>query len=262
MSGTSNSHALNVEGLWWRYPSFSDQPNSWTLRDMTLQVEQGECFGITGPSGAGKTTLCRLLMGILPFNARLNAEQLPHHFRGSVKALSEAVTSTTASTSRIGMVMQDPENQFLRMSLLHELGLGLQLQGVPNDEILARAYAALSWVGLDHLWHGAISRHPSDLSGGQKQRVAIAAFLALRPQVLILDEPTSDLDPVGKREVIETLARLRHDYQMTILLVEQDPDILSAFCDRIALVHEGRVELIAPPRLFYAERSLLEECGA
>ena len=117
-------------------------------------------------------------------------------------------------------------------------------------------------VGLGHLWHGAALLHPSDLSGGQKQRVAIAAFLAMRPEILILDEPTSDLDPVGKREVIETIARLRQDYQMTVLLVEQDPEILTAFCDRIALVYDGRVEMVASPRRFFAERELLEKTGA
>ncbi len=258
----SQSTALSCEGLWWRYPTYSDAPDPWTLRNISLEVEQGECFGITGPSGAGKTTLCRTLIGILPYSARLTAEQMPQHFRGDVNLLGEPVTAKTAHAHQIGMVLQDPENQFLRMSLLHELGLGLQMQGLSNDEILQRSYEALRWVGLEHLWHGAAYLHPADLSGGQKQRVAIAAFLALRPQVLILDEPTSDLDPVGKREVIETIARLRRDYRMTVILVEQDPEILSAFCDRIALLHEGRIELVASPADFYAQRALLEECGA
>lgn len=254
--------AVTLSGLWWRYPTFSDAPNPWTLRNISLQVEQGECFGITGPSGAGKTTLCRTLIGILPHSSRLTIEQLPQHFRGTVEVMGEPITAKTATTHQMGMVLQDPENQFLRMSLLHELGLGLQLQGLPDEQILQRAQEALSWVGLAHLWHGATYIHPADLSGGQKQRVAIAAFLALRPQVLILDEPTSDLDPVGKREVIETIARLRRNYQMTVILVEQDPEILSAFCDRIALLHEGRIELIASPAHFYAERSVLECYGA
>ncbi len=254
--------AVRAEGLWWRYPTFSEKPNSWMLRDVALNVRQGECFGITGPSGAGKTTLCRALMGIIPHNTQLTAEQLSQHFRGGVNVLGEPVSPQTASSHKIGMVLQDPENQFLRMSLLHELGLGLQLQGVAKEEIVQRSYEALQWVGLGHLWHGAAYLHPADLSGGQKQRVAIAAFLALRPEVLILDEPTSDLDPVGKREVIETLGQLRRDYAMTVILVEQDPEILSTFCDRIALLHEGRVELIAPPAEFYSKRALLEKYGA
>ncbi len=257
----SATTVLATSGLWWRYPTFSEKPGSWTLRDVSFQVEQGECFGITGPSGAGKTTLCRALLGIIPYDARLTAEQLPQHFRGTVNLLGEAVSRQATDAHKLGMVLQDPENQFLRMSLLHELGLGLQIQELPNAEILQRAYEALQGVGLAHLWHGAIYRHPADLSGGQKQRVAIAAFLALRPAVLILDEPTSDLDPVGKREVIETIARLRQEYRKTVILVEQDPEILSAFCDRIALLHEGRIELVAPPAAFYAQRTLLERSG-
>ncbi len=262
MTERNMTAALTTDGLWWRYPTFSEKPAAWTLRDISLRVEQGECFGITGASGAGKTTLCRALTGLLPYNSRLTSEQLLQHFRGNVTLMGMPVTAKTPSTQSIGMVLQDPENQFLRMSLLHELGLGLQMQGVPTEEILQRVYEALVWVGLENLWHGAAYLHPADLSGGQKQRVAIAAFLALRPQVLILDEPTSDLDPIGKREVIETIARLRRDYAMTVVLVEQDPDILATFCDRIALMHEGRIELVASPTKFYTERTLLERCGA
>ena len=253
---------MQVAGLWWRYPTFSEQAGPWTLRDLTFQVQPGECFGITGPSGAGKTTLCRALAGIIPYTTRFTEEQLPHHFRGQISIMGEAVTASTSSEHKMGMVLQDPENQFLRMSLLHELALGLQIQHVPQVEILERIHEALQWVGLEKLWHGALYLHPSDLSGGQKQRVAIASFLAMRPEILILDEPTSDLDPVGKREVIETIARLRRDYHMTVILVEQDPEILAAFCDRIALLHRGRIELIAPPVDFYSAKEILERTGA
>ncbi len=258
----TNIPALTTSDLWWRYPTFSEKTNPWNLRNINLRIEQGECFGITGASGAGKSTLCRILTGILPYSTRLTPEQLVQHFRGDITLLGEPVTAKTPSSHTIGMVLQDPENQFLRMSLLHELGLGLQIQGMPTEEILQSTHEALTWVGLEHLWQGAAYLHPADLSGGQKQRIAIASFLALRPQVLILDEPTSDLDPVGKREVIETIARLRKDYKITVVLVEQDAEILSTFCDRIALLHQGRVDLVASPAKFYAEKTLLEHCGA
>jgi energy-coupling factor transporter ATP-binding protein EcfA2 len=257
--------SIAVDDLWWRYPTFSEESSPWVLRGIDMEVKPGECFGITGPSGAGKTTLCRALLGAIPYSSRLTPEQLLQHFRGTITIAGEPadpVSARTPATKHVGMVLQDPESQFLRMSLLHELALGLQIQGLPGDEILRRAYESLCQVGLEHLWHGAAYLHPADLSGGEKQRVAIAAFLAMRPQVLILDEPTSDLDPPGKREVIETIARLRRDYHMTVVLVEQDPEILAAFCDRIALLYEGRVELVAAPHAFYAERTQLERCGA
>ena len=254
--------AILVDGVWWRYPTYDTTPNAWTLKDVTFHIEQGECVGLTGPSGAGKTTLCRTLLGIVPATARLTVEQLPQHYRGTVTVLGKQVTARSAQTNEIGMVFQDPENQFLRMSLFHEVALGLQQQGLSQEAIVQRIQEALSWVGLERLWAGAAYRHPNELSGGQKQRVVIAAFLALRPQVLVLDEPTSDLDPVGKREVVEVIARLRHEHHMTVLLVEQDPEMLAAFCDRIVLLHEGRVKLIAPPATFYARRSVLEQGGA
>ena len=254
--------SITIDGLWWRYPTFSADSSPWVLRGIDLEVKPGECLGITGPSGAGKTTLCRAMLGAIPYSSRLTPEQLPQHIRGTITLSGEPVSARTPAVNHVGMVLQDPENQFLRMSLLHELALGLQIQGFPTDEILKRAYESLSRVGLEQLWQGAAYLHPADLSGGEKQRVAIAAFLAMRPQVLILDEPTSDLDPIGKREVIETIARLRRDYLMTIILVEQDPEILAAFCDRIALLYEGRIELVAAPHDFYGEHDLLERCGA
>ena len=256
------SDVVDINNLWWRYPTFTEKASPWTLRGVTLQIQEGECLGITGPSGAGKTTLCRTVLGIIPYATRLTPQQIQEHLSGSLTVLGQPVTAATAKTHQIGMVLQDPENQFLRMSVLHELGLGLQVQNIPIAEIEQRAYDALRWVGLEHLWHGAAYIHPADLSGGQKQRIAIAAFLAMRPKILIMDEPTSDLDPVGKREVIETLARLRRDYRMTVILVEQDPEILSAFCDRIALLHKGKIELVASPSEFYAQRHLLEKAGA
>jgi len=117
-------------------------------------------------------------------------------------------------------------------------------------------------VGLGHLWENAENIHPADLSGGQKQRVAIASFLAMRPDLLILDEPTSDLDPIGKSEVIATVRRLKEEHDLTVVLVEQDPEILFDFCDRIALICNGQVDMIAEPEGFYSEFEFLDERGA
>ena len=274
-------NAVEIQDLHWRYPAFVGSENPWALQGVSLQIEQGEFFGITGTSGAGKTTICKFVLGLIPHAVKIPMRRVNHHLRGSVSVLGEAVTvvdpqagphpqtgeplgAITRSgviSPRVGMVFQDPENQFLRMSLLHEVAYGLQILGLPKDEIERRVQEALAMVGLQDLWPVAEYLHPADLSGGQKQRVAIASFLAMRPEVLILDEPTSDLDPVGKHEVVAATRRLKQLHNLTVILVEQDPDVLASFCDRVALVSEGRVELVSPVRKFYSNMDLLSQRG-
>jgi energy-coupling factor transport system ATP-binding protein len=271
--------AVTIENLHWRYPAFVGRQNPWTLKGVNLEIRQGEFFGLTGPSGAGKTTLCKTLMGMIPHTVRIPLDQVDEHFRGSVSVMGSLVSSAGMAAesehgapSKIqgqqirppvaGMVLQDPENQFLMMSMLYEVAFGLQLLRLPREEIDQRAQEALTMVGLEHLWKRAEYIHPADLSGGQKQRVAIASFLAMRPQLLILDEPTSDLDPKGRNEVIATVQRLKEAHGLTVVLVEHDPEILFQFCDRIALLCDGRIEFVAPPAEFYANFELLEQGGA
>ena len=273
--------AIDIRDLYWRYPAFVGAENPWALCGVNLQVEPGEFLGITGPSGAGKTTICKAIVGLIPHGTKIPLRMINKHIKGRVVVLDQVVTeidvqanpdplggeplgairTESGISSRVGMVFQDPENQFLRMSLLHEVSFGLQILKLPDEEIEARVRDALEMVGLGKLWSLAEYLHPADLSGGQKQRVAIASFLAMRPDVLIMDEPTSDLDPMGKREVIATTRKLREMHSLTVVMVEQDPDVLASFCDRIALVDQGRVEAIMDPQSFYADMPLLESRG-
>lgn len=271
---------VRVEDLWWRYPSFGEaDENPWSLKGVDLEIDRGEFFGIAGPSGAGKTTTCKAITGIIPHGRKIPLGRVNDHVRGTVWVDGEVVTRTDSEANvvegqalgeilgrgivspKAGMVLQDPETQFLKMSVLHEVAFGLQLLELPQEEIEARVREALRLVGLEFLIPDAIYVHPNDLSGGQKQRVAIASFLALRPEVLILDEPTSDLDPRGKREVIETVRMLRERHDMTVILVEQDPEILCRFCDRIALIDDGRVRLVEAARDLYRQVDVLDSCG-
>jgi energy-coupling factor transporter ATP-binding protein EcfA2 len=272
-------NAVKIDDLHWRYPAFVGQMNPWALDGVNLEVEKGEFFGITGPSGAGKTTMCRTIMGLIPHEARVPSNMVNQHLRGSVEVMGSLVGGVDENANPVdgvgrgkflghpvrpplaGMVFQDPENQFLSMSLLYEVAFGLQLLGLSPEEIDERVEEALRLVGLGHLWQEAEYIHPADLSGGQKQRVAIASFLAMRPNLLILDEPTSDLDPIGKTEVIATVRTLKEEHELTVVLVEQDPEILSEFCDRIALIYDGRVDLVAEPGEFYSRFEFLEERG-
>jgi len=274
------SSMIELQDFHWRYPSFGDvAENPWALKGIDLEIKKGEFFGITGPSGAGKTTTCKAIVGIIPHGLKIPFRYYNNHIKGSVLVDGELVTGVEPTGNvvdgtalgellgkgivapRVGMVLQDPETQFLRMSVLHEIAFGLQLLKLPADEIEERVHSALDMVGLGFLTKDAQYIHPNDLSGGQKQRVAIASFLALRPEILILDEPTSDLDPRGKSEVIETVRWLRDHHNMTVVLVEQDPQILYQFCDRIALVDDGQVRMVESASDFYRQMDVLEHSG-
>src|SRR4030042_1263905 len=271
---------VKIDNLYWRYPAFVGKMNPWVLNGVSLEIEKGEFFGVTGPSGAGKTTICKSIMGLIPHSTRVPANKVNEHFRGRVEVMGSLVSGVNPEGHVVekvargellgkpvrppvaGMVFQDPENQFLTMSLLYEVAFGLQLLGLAPEEIDERVREALYMVGLGHLWDDAENIHPADLSGGQKQRVAIASFLAMRPDLLILDEPTSDLDPIGKSEVIATVRRLKEEHDLTVVLVEQAPGILFDSCDGIALVCNGQVDLVAEPERFYSEFEFLDERGA
>lgn len=260
---------ISIENLWWRYPAYMGKSNPWTLKGLNLEVEKEEFLGITGPSGAGKTTLSLALIGYIPSGYKIVRYRLKNYVKGRIKIYDKYILNAKENeivvdkppAERIGLVMQDPENQFLTMSLLHEVSLGLQIQRYSPEEIERRVKEALRLVGLEHLYPIADKIHPMDLSGGQKQRVAIASFLAMRPDILILDEPTSDLDPKGKEEVIETIDKLRREHGLTVILIEHDPHILRKFCDRIALLYDGKIEFVADPTSFYNKLDLLLEKG-
>ena len=274
------STMVKVENLHWRYPSFSGlEENPWTLKGINLEIQRGEFIGITGPSGVGKTTTCKAIVGIIPHGLKVPFQAYNYHWQGNVWVDGELVTDVDPegnvmddqplgkllgrgiNAAKAGMVLQDPENQFLKMSLLHEVSFGLQMLKLPAEEIEVRVREALEMVGLGFLIADAEYIHPNDLSGGQKQRVAIASFLAMRPDLLILDEPTSDLDPRGKSEVIETVRMLHDEHDMTVILVEQDPAILHRFCDRIYLIDDGEVKLVDTAADFYRHVDILAESG-
>ncbi|HET6499332.1 MAG TPA: ATP-binding cassette domain-containing protein [Amycolatopsis sp.] len=239
---------LAAEDLWLIYPT-AEQPS---LRGVTFRARAGEFIGITGPSGAGKSTLLACLQGLVPRS--VTAETT-----GSVRVFGHDVLTGTlgADGSRIGLVLQDAEAQIVGMTVAEDLAFGPENYGVPPAEIRRRISRALAAVGLD----GMAGRDTYALSGGQKQRLAIASVLMLEPDVILLDEPTSELDPVGKAEVFEVVDRLRRESATTIVMVEHELDRLAAMADRILVVDQGRIAADGTPAELLADVALFLRTG-
>jgi energy-coupling factor transporter ATP-binding protein EcfA2 len=233
-----------VEQLSFRYPGAS----MLALHDVSFTVEQGECLALMGATGAGKTTLCLALVGIVPqfFGGELYGAVRV----GGLDTLEHPVS---ALARKVGMVFQDPETQLTATSVEHEVAFALENLCVRADEIRIRVDEALQAVGLA----GLKKKHPHELSGGQKQRLAIAAALALKPQVLVLDEPTSQLDPVGAAEVFALVRTLNRELGMTVVLASHQSEEVAEFADRVALLAEGRLVKVAPSSSFFQEVEFL-----
>lgn len=239
---------LEIKNFTFSYPQ-SPQP---ALKDINLTVEKGEFIGITGPTGAGKSTLACCLNGIIP------------HFQGG-KAQGQInlqgvsiFTRNAAQISRLlGSVFQDPEAQIVSTEVEQELAFGLENLGFPPREIEKRIADVLDLVGIAELRH----RPTVALSGGQKQRVAIAAALAMLPEILVLDEPTSELDPVGTEEIFQVLNHLNKDRGITVIIIEQKTEQLAAYAGRIVVLNNGEVALEGEPWQVFSQQEELEAIG-
>ncbi|RLE63435.1 MAG: hypothetical protein DRJ38_07575 [Thermoprotei archaeon] len=242
-------NVIEVENVWWTYKG-REEP---VLKNVNLRVEKGEFLGIMGPSSVGKTTLCLTFTGIIP-------QRVPGLFKGNVRVLGLDVKEidVTELTRRVGVVFEDPESQFIMSTVEDELVIGLEPLNLSREEIRDRILWALDLVGLDKSF---LNRSPLQLSGGEKQRVAIAAMLAKEPEILVLDEPTSDLDPLGKEEVLNVIKRIRDELDITIVVVEHESEILAELADRLVLLYDGKVVLEGSPKEFFSEVPKLISIG-
>ena len=222
------------------------------LRGVNLEIRAGEFVALLGAVGAGKTTLCLALNGLAP-------HATGGRFRGDVTMLGRNTKQhPVADLARsVGLVFQDPETQLTQMRVEDEVAFGPENLGVPPAAIEARVTWALNAVGLA----GYRDRSPLRLSGGEKQRVAIAAMLAMRPRVLVLDEPTASLDPAGKAELFNLLARLARERRITILLASQELERVARYADRVLVLADGRIGLDGPPVAVYSQVTRLQEWG-
>jgi energy-coupling factor transport system ATP-binding protein len=220
------------------------------LRGVNLRLDPGEMIGIMGASGAGKSTLAKCLNRIVP--AFEDGD-----FRGVVRIGGRVLDGVRVCdvASTVGMVFQDFESQLFSTNVAHEVAFAMEQIAMPHEEIAARIMPALEAVGLS----GFEDRDPTSLSGGEKQRLAIAAVLALRPRVIVLDEPTTDLDPEGKVEVFALIRQLR-EQGLSLIVIEHEAEELRD-CDRIMLVRDGAIIAEGPPADVMTRLELLEECG-
>jgi energy-coupling factor transport system ATP-binding protein len=246
------TEVIQIEDLHYQYPSRPGIGQDWVLRGVDLHIQEGEFISILGATASGKSTLCLALNGVVP-------QSTGGVIKGQVVVDGLEVRRTPVSQMAmlVGLVFQNPEAQLFNLRVEEEVAFGLESLGYPPAEIRERMDWALDSVGLQ----GMEAHSPFDLSGGQKQRVAIAAVLAMTPKVLVLDEPTSSLDPVGKNEVLSVLHKLRQEKGLTIVLVEQDTEVLTEFSDRVAVLHEGRIADLDQPDKVFSKVNWLDEIG-
>lgn len=232
--------------------AYAGEKDARTLDHISLGIAPGEFVGVLGPSGAGKSTLAAVLSGAIP-----------HHFHGSLYGAAlvdghDTCDVTLTDVSRVvGSVNQDIDAQMVASVVEDELLFGLENFGVPHNEIEGRLATALDAVGIPELRE----REIATLSGGQKQKVAIAAMLALRPRVLVLDEPTAALDPTSTKMVFDTLRNLNAREGITVVVIEQKVATLSEYCNRILVLNEGRLAFDGTPCEVFSHGAELRELG-
>ena len=233
---------IKVENLKYRYPNTTKL----VLDGLDFEIEKGSFVGIIGENGAGKSTLCQAFNGLVPgfFKGA---------YGGKVLIGDTEVAKTTVSKlcQKVGLVFQNPFNQLsgAKETVFEEIAFGLQNFGVPKEEMISRVNEVMELLDIADYR----DRNPFDLSGGQMQRVALAGILAMKPEVIVLDEPTSQLDPAGSEEVFAAIDKLAKS-GITIIMVEQKLEKLAEYCDRILLLHQGKqIAFDSPEQIFSRE---------
>src|SRR5512144_3131618 len=227
---------VNLQNVSYKYPL----TNSPALQNINLQVEEGEFVALVGPNGAGKSTLCYTLAGFVP-----------HFFKGELTGKVEVMGKDLVASSlsewvlNVGLAFQNPFNQIsgAKYTVFEELAFGLENIGVPREEMISRVEDAMKLTGISDL----ADRSPYSLSGGQQQRVALTSILVMQPKVLVLDEPTSQMDPIGTREVFGVV-RTMAERGMTVILAEHKMEWIAQYADRVLALDEGQILMEGSPR--------------
>lgn len=237
---------ITLQRVTYTYPG----TNLPALQDLSLSIPEGQFCAIVGPNGAGKSTLAYILSGFIPhfYHGLLQGEVTVAGKNTQLTPLHEMVRHT-------GLILQNPFNQIsgAKVTVREEIAFGLENLGVPRQEMIERVEAVMDLVGIRSL----ADRFPLALSGGQMQRVAIASVLVMRPQMLVLDEPTSQLDPIGSREVFETVRELASSGEMTVVMVEHKLEWIVEYADRLIALSGGSLLADGDPAQLFIEENLL-----
>jgi energy-coupling factor transporter ATP-binding protein EcfA2 len=239
---------VNLQNVTYKYPL----TNNPVLKNINLQIEDGEFVAIVGPNGAGKSTLCYAISGFVP-----------HFFKGEMTGTIEVLGIESQNSSlhewvlNVGLAFQNPFNQIsgAKYTVFEEIAFGLENIGIPREEMIARVENAMNLTGIS----GLADRSPYSLSGGQQQRVALTSILVMQPKVLVLDEPTSQLDPIGTREVFGVIRKMA-EQGMTVILVEHKVEWIAQFADRVIALNDEQILLEGSPSEVLTSR-VLEESG-
>lgn len=240
--------AIEIKELYWKY----DGNEKYTLENLNLTVKENTFLGIIGSNESGKTTLVSCMKGIIPnsFNGI---------FKGSIKVFDTDIKDCDSRiiAEKIGMVFSDPDAQFTSMSVEEEIAFALENIGIDEEEIKNR----IEWVSKLTYIEDLLDKPPYDLSGGQKQRVAIAAVLAMKPKIIILDEPTSMLDPKSKDQVFELLEIIKNKLKMTVIVIEHNIEKIAELCDEVILLNNGKILKHEKTKKFFSNIELIKKNG-
>lgn len=235
------------------------------LDDVSLTIEDGDFFGVIGHTGSGKSTLVshfnaltRLQSGKITIDDIVLAGKLDQSGKKKKRRDREKKKPDfRALRAKVGMVFQYPEYQLFDETVVKDVMFGPKNLGLPKEELEQRAREAVEMVGLSY--DAVKDRSPFDLSGGQKRRVALAGVLAMRPKILILDEPTAGLDPRGKREVLDLIVKIKREACPTIVMISHNMDEVAEYCNKIAVMSNGRLACVLPPEQLFSQADLLAE---
>ncbi len=234
---------IEIRGLCFRYSGSEEM----VLRNIDLSIDEGEFVLITGPTGCGKSTLLRCMNGLIP-------HLYSGDYKGSVKVmnLNPVNTPPYIISQHAGMVLQNPENQLFSLSVEGDIAFALENIGLNREEMVKRVETVLKLLRLEEIR----KRSPYELSGGQKQKVAIASILALQPKILLLDEPTSSLDPRSAKSIIDALAWLCKDKKLTVIITEHRLDLLVQYLSKLVIMDSGKIVYNDHPRNVFEKISL------